>query len=91
MRNVGYIGHWILDMARLHRISVQSISYTPNEVAQETKHKEGLMRLSHFVATKRRWHKYIYDGVKKNGLMNHTFWNGFVVYEGYRGGGINLR
>ena len=49
------------------------------------------MRLSHFVATKRRWHKYIYDGVKKNGLMNHTFWNGFVVYEGYRGGGINLR
>ena len=52
-------------MARLHRISVQSISYTPNEVAQETKHKGGLMRLSHFVATKHRWHKYIYDGVKK--------------------------
>ena len=65
MRNVGYIGHWILDMARLHRISVQSISYTPNEVAQETKHKGGLMRLSHFVATKHRWHKYIYDGAKK--------------------------
>ena len=65
MRNVGYIGHWILDMARSHRISVQSISYTPNEVAQETKHKGGLMRLSHFVATKRRWHKYVYDGAKK--------------------------
>ena len=52
-------------MARSHRISVQSISYTPNEVAQETKHKGGLMRLSHFVATKCRWHKYIYGGAKK--------------------------
>ena len=26
--------------------------------------------------------------VPKIGLMNYTFWNGFVVYEGYRGGGI---
>ena len=34
------------------------------------------------------------DGIKtsmmvpKSGLMNYTFWYGFVVYEGYRGGGI---
>ena len=28
--------------------------------------------------------------VPKNALMIYTFWNGFVVYQGYRGVGIDV-